>query len=238
MNINKGLIRELITWTLTTLAIGILIAILINALTKGAHANEIVGVQNLEPLREPLPVGNTLNFAAGMATAYLIHESGHIIAGRLTHTDMHFHSFENGQLLSFDMHPESDSDGLWVSTAGLNAQLICSEAILRSRTVDRHDPFVRGMMTWNVINPVLYSLDYWFLHKWNKTENGHFQGDLQCVEYYSDKHDANLFALSVSLLALYDGYRFLKPPNLDSKYRFNLSALPGGGAFFSRKIEF
>lgn len=251
MHINKELIRALITWTLTALAIGLLLALLIQALIQDAQAagNEADRDRVIVPIGATQQVARNwdlavahdapiLNFAAGMATAYAIHETGHLVAGKLTHTDMHFKSFENGQFISFDMQPNSDSDGLWVATAGLNAQLLCSEAILRSRSLDRHDPFVRGMMTWNVINPVLYSLDYWFLRKWNQTGDGYDRGDIQCVEHYSNKRDADLFALSVSLLALYDGYRFLKPQNYNDKCRFYLSALPEGGVELGWRIEF
>ena len=48
-----------------------------------------------------------------------------------------------------------------------------SEVILDVKSINKNDAFVRGMMTWNVLNPILYSLDYW-VFRFSNQQNGQF----------------------------------------------------------------
>jgi len=146
-------------------------------------------------------------FTSGMASSFMIHEAGHYFAAGVTNTDIEARWFENGQIVLLYMDPESDSDGLYICSAGLVAQIMCSEVILDSK-VNKDNTFIQGMMFWNILNPIMYAADYWWIHRTNKIEDNQFQGDLAGIEYYSDKKTANIFAGTMILLAAWHGYRF------------------------------
>ena len=82
------------------------------------------------------------------------------------------------QPIAFTENASSDTKGLAVNSAGLIAQAIGSEIILRSDRIDKKNSFVRGMMAWNILNPILYALDYWFIGISNKKNGNFYQGDL------------------------------------------------------------
>jgi len=150
---------------------------------------------------------DTFKFTGGIATAYMIHESGHYFAAEATNTNIKTEFFTNHQIISLYANPKSDSDGLYICSAGLVAQAMCSEVILVTKA-NKESPFIQGMMFWNVLNPIMYAADYWWICRTNKIEHNQFQGDLSGVEYYSDKKTANIFAGTMVLLALWHGYRF------------------------------
>jgi hypothetical protein len=56
------------------------------------------------------------------------------------------------------------------------------------------------MKAWNIINPIVYALDYWFLHIANDSSANSFQGDIKGIEHYSSKETANIFAGSMEAL--------------------------------------
>ncbi|HSR10027.1 MAG TPA: hypothetical protein VLS90_01180, partial [Thermodesulfobacteriota bacterium] len=82
--------------------------------------------------------------------------------------------------------------------------------ILDVDRIDKNDFFVRGMMFWNILNPILYSLDYWVIRNSNKSSGTSYQGDLEGIEHYSSKSTANGFAAGIMGIAVFQGYRFLK----------------------------
>ena len=102
------------------------------------------------------------------------------------------------------------SQGFAVYSAGLIAQVATAEIILDVDRIDKNDAFVRGMMAWNIVNPILYALDYWVIRRSNKENDGTFQGDIEGVEHYSGEAAANTFAASMAAIAVFQGYRFLK----------------------------
>jgi len=173
-------------------------------------------------------------FTSGIATSYAIHEGGHYFAAHVTDTDVDSHWFEDGHIVTLWMQPESYSDGLYINSAGLMAQAICSEIILDTK-VNKENPFVQGMMFWNVLNPIMYAADYWWIHRTNKIGDNHFEGDLACIESYSDKKIANIFAGTMVLLAIWHGYRWYSEDDIV----FNFAPLPvkqGVGIQFTYKF--
>jgi hypothetical protein len=148
------------------------------------------------------------------------------------------------QPIEFSENAEDDSDGLAVYSAGLVAQMACSEVILNVDRIDKNDAFVRGMMAWNIINPIMYALDYWFIHNTNDKNGDTYQGDLQGIEHYSSERTANIFAGCMVALATFQGYRFLKtqtwaPEWIQDKTRnLQFASTPGGGFFLGLKIDF
>jgi hypothetical protein len=153
---------------------------------------------------------SVLKFATGMITAYALHETGHAIVAKATNTDLEWGVGTYNQPLGFTEHAKHNGDGVCLHAAGLLTQEISSEIILRSDSIDKNDNFVRGMMFWNIVNPIVYSLDYWFLKRSNKKEGTHYQGDLMGVEHYSNEATASGFAAVMTGVAICQGYRFLK----------------------------
>lgn len=100
------------------------------------------------------------------------------------------------------------------------------------------------MMAWNILNPILYSLDYWVFRVTNKESQKKYQGDLEGVEHYANEPTAHGFALSMAAIATYQGYRFLQTqswaPDWLKKNKSNLSMgpLPSGGFILSYKLAF
>jgi hypothetical protein len=76
--------------------------------------------------------------------------------------------------------------------------------------IDKNNDFFLGIMTWNIINPILYAFDYWFVNCSNQIYGDSYQGDLSGVEYYSNDTVANVFAASYVAVAIFRDYRFMK----------------------------
>jgi len=185
-----------------------------------------------------------LKFATGMISAYALHETGHAIAAGLTGTDLEWGLGTYNQPLGFTEHAKSDSAGMLVHGSGLTTQIICSEIILQSETIDKNDSFVRGMMFWNIINPVIYVLDYWVFKRTNHEEGDYYQGDLKGFEHYSNEKTANGFAALMAGMAIFQGYRFAKTqdwaPDWIGSNAVRLNFQPGGrtGAALTIQIAF
>jgi hypothetical protein len=183
-------------------------------------------------------------FAAGIASSALIHEASHAVVAGLTGTPLNWEAGNYGQPLAFTANPDTNAKGWAIHSAGLITQAVGTEIILRVDKIDKNDSFVRGLTTWNILNPVLYSLDYWFFHVTNKANGATFQGDLQGIEYYSDKTTANAFALSITAIAIYQGYRFLQTQSWapdwakGESYQLHLAPLPSGGLMLTYKFDF
>ncbi len=144
----------------------------------------------------PLPAGagegeltprSVLTFVGGIASAVLIHEGAHAGAAALTGTRLSWEGGSYNQPIGFTDHAGSDAKGMALYSAGLLAQVFGSEILLQTDRIDKNDPYVRGMMAWNLLNPILYSLDYWFIRVSNRNNGNSYQGDLQGIEHYSSR---------------------------------------------------
>ena len=149
------------------------------------------------------------------------------------------------QPLTFTEKNSSNTAGLAINAGGLIAQAAGAEVILQYDKIDKNDNFVRGMMLWNIINPIIYVIDYWFIHRTNGLNGGSYQGDLQGVEKYSSKAAANVFSATLLAVAVFQGYRFVRtqswaPDWLKAKKLDNIgmAPLPAGGAILSYAFEF
>jgi hypothetical protein len=189
-------------------------------------------------------LGSALKFSAGIVSGFLIHEGSHALVAGLTNTDMHWEMGTFNQPIAFTENANTNSKGFAINSAGLISQAVGAEIILQADKIDKNDAFVRGMMTWNILNPVLYSLDYWIFHSTNKINRYSYQGDLAGIERYSNKATADGFALSMSAIAVFQGYRFLKtqswaPDWLKENSRsMSLAPLPSGGFIVGCKFDF
>jgi hypothetical protein len=195
-------------------------------------------------VEEGFPLGSALKFSAGIASAFLIHEGSHALVAGLTNTDLHWEMGTFNQPIAFTENANTDSKGFAITSAGLISQAVGAEIILQADKIDKNDAFVRGMMTWNILNPVLYSLDYWIFHSTNKINRYSYQGDLAGIERYSNKSTADGFALSISAIAVFQGYRFLKTQSWapdwlkDNTRTMSLAPLPSGGVIIGYKFDF
>ena len=187
---------------------------------------------------------SVLKFSAGIVAAFSIHEGAHALVAELTDTDMDWELGNYNQPVAFTEHASNDCKGAAINSAGLIAQAIGSEIILQVDTIDKNDAFVRGMMAWNIVNPILYALDYWFFHISNQENGNGYQGDIQGIEYYTNEPTANGFALSMAGIAAFQGYRFLKtqtwaPDWLKGEtHTLNFAPQPSGGFFITYRFTF
>jgi len=193
--------------------------------------------------------GNTFNsvlkFSSGGILASMdLHEGSHVLVAGLTNTDMDWECGNYNQPIAFTENASSDAKGFAINSAGLIGQEIGSEVILQVDKIDKNSPFVRGMMLWNVLNPVLYVLDYWFLGIANKKEGNKYQGDIQGIERCSNESVANGSALSMAAIAVFQGYRFLQTQSWASDWikkdthNINFVSTPAGGILMTYKLTF
>ena len=193
---------------------------------------------------ERLRFSSVMKFAAGITAGFLIHEGGHAFAGWVTGTDMDWEFGDINQPLKFTEDADSDSEGVAINAAGLVSQAAAAEIILQVDAIDKNDAFVRGMMAWNVLNPILYTIDYWFIHRTNKKNGDEYQGDLQGIERYSNKTNANAFAVGMVAIACSQGYRFMKTQTWapdwmkGDTHTVSFAPLPSGGMFLTYKYTF
>jgi len=186
-----------------------------------------------------------LKFSAGVVSAFMIHEGSHYLAAEMTGTDMDWELGNYNQPIGYTEKADNDTDGAIVSSAGLMSQVIGSEIVLDVDRIDKNDSFVRGMMTWNILNPIFYALDYWFIHVTNdSTGDGGYQGDIKGIEHYSSEQSANVFAASMVAIAGIQGYRFLKTQTWapdwlkDEDHCLSFAPVQSGGCLFSYTIRF
>jgi len=187
---------------------------------------------------------SALKFSAGIVAAFSIHEGAHVLVAGLTNTDMDWEIGNYNQPFAFTEHSSSDSKGAAINSAGLISQAIGSEIILQIEKIDKNDAFVRGMMAWNIVNPIMYSLDYWFFRISNQRNGNTYQGDIEGIEYYTNESTANGFALSMLGIACLQGYRFLKTQGWATdwlkgeSHNVNFVPLPTGGLMMTYKFVF
>jgi hypothetical protein len=187
---------------------------------------------------------SVFKFAGGVISAFMIHEGAHFAAGQITGTSLDWKAGTFNQPIEFSENAKNDSDGVIVYSAGLVAQVASSEVILDVDRIDKNDAFVRGMMAWNIFNPIMYALDYWFIHKTNDKNGDSYQGDLQGIEHYSSERTANIFAGAMVAIATVQGYRFLKTQSWapewikDNTQNLHFVNTPDGGFFLGFKFDF
>jgi hypothetical protein len=186
-----------------------------------------------------------LKFSAGIVAGALIHEGSHAFVAGVTGTHLSWETGTYNQPIGFTENAGSDAKGVAVYSAGFVSQAAGAEVILRCDKIDKNDALVRGMMTWNIINPILYTLDYWIFRVSNKQNGRRYQGDLEGIEHYSNETTANAFGITFSAIALYQGYRFLKTQEWapdwvkgETMERLNLTPLPSGGFILGYKVPF
>jgi hypothetical protein len=193
---------------------------------------------------EAITARSAVKFAVGVLSSAAVHETAHALVAAATGTSLTWKVGNYNQPLAFEESANSGAKGVAIYSAGLIAQLICSEIILDVDSIDKNDAFVRGMMTWNILNPILYSLDYWVFRVSNQQNGSSYQGDIQGIEHYSDEKSAQAFAIGITAIAAFQGYRFLKTqdwaPDWLKAAPDNVNVLPlrSGGALLTYDFRF
>lgn len=190
--------------------------------------------------------GSFFKFTSGIITAYMIHESAHAFTADLNDIDLEWHTGDYNQPIAFTVKKGggSDSDRATFYSSGLMSQIVGSEVILRSKKIDKNSAYVRGIMAWNIINPILYSLDYWFIQHVNKEVENRPQGDIAGVEHYSNNSTADGFAIAMAGLAIYQGGRYLKTQTWasdwfdDESQSLSFGLQPSGRIGLNYKLRF
>ena len=174
-----------------------------NARQKDTSADGIKGADSITPV-------SLVKFSTGLVAAFAIHEAAHELAANATGNSLSWDPGTPNQPIQFQEDADSSTDGFYINAAGLTAQLVNTEIILDVDKINKDYAFVRGMVAWNVINPISYALDYWFINRTNKKRPNGYEGDLQGIEYHKGEDTANVFAVSIVAVSLVQGYRFLK----------------------------
>jgi hypothetical protein len=183
-------------------------------------------------------------FFAGVASSMLLHEGAHALVAAATNTHMSWKAGNYNQSIAFTEDVDSDAEGVALYSSGLLTQLAASEVILQVDRIDKNDAFVRGMMAWNILNPILYSLDYWVIRVANKENGTSSQGDLEGIERYSSEATAQGFAIGITAIAAFQGYRFLKTQDWAPEWlkgtpdTVTLTPMRSGGAFLAWHCRF
>ena len=100
------------------------------------------------------------------------------------------------------------------------------------------------MMAWNILNPIFYALDYWVFRVSNQQNGNSYQGDLEGIEHYSNGRTAQGFAIGITAIAAFQGYRFVKTqewaPDWLKAAPDNVNVLPlrSGGAMLTYEVRF
>jgi hypothetical protein len=210
----------------------------------GALLPILPGVHPACAADEAITARSVAKFAAGVVSSALVHEGAHALVAAATNTDLTWKSGNYNQPLAFTENATSDAKGIALYSAGLLAQLISSEIILDVDSIDKNDAYVRGMMTWNILNPIFYALDYWVFRISNKQSSYSYQGDLEGIEHYSNERTAQAFAIGITAIAAFQGYRFLKTqdwaPDWLKAAPDNVNVLPlhSGGAMLTYEFRF
>ena len=188
---------------------------------------------------------SVLKFSGGVVSAFLIHEGAHGVVGIVTGTKMEWRGGDINQPIYFTEYSSSKDKGLAISSSGLLGQVACAEIILQYDKIDKNDSFVRGVMFWNIINPIMYAIDYWVIKRTNSSADNGYNGDLKGVEYYSSKGTADVFAGTIVAIAAFQGYRFVRTQSWAPEWikgqsfdRIGLTPLNSGGAFLAYSFEF
>ncbi len=185
-----------------------------------------------------------LKFASGVVAAFSIHEASHLLVAEIADSELHFKSGNINQPIGFTEESKSDEDALALLSAGLISQIVGSEVILQTDNIDKNVSFIRGMMAWNILNPISYAVDYWFIHRSNFNKRNSYSGDIQGIENYSSEQTANGFAISMVALSIFQGYRFVKtqswaPEKFKKKsHDMTFESLPSKGFLLAYKIKF
>lgn len=141
-----------------------------------------------------------LEFLAGMAAAWALHEGGHVLAAELGGAPISWSRGSGHRTIGFVERGELGANtGAALYGAGLATQIAAGEIILGSPAIDQNSSFARGLMLWNVACPLRYAVNYLTRRS---------QGDLAGFAHYAGQERAQAFAAALAAASLNQGMRF------------------------------
>ena len=96
-----------------------------------------------------------LKFTLGVGSGYVIHEAAHQAVADVN--GMPF-KWKKLVLAAHGLHPHNttDSERYELASAGLGSQVLSTEIILNTKDIPKDSEYVIGMLTFNVLNALLY----------------------------------------------------------------------------------
>ncbi|MBI3354178.1 MAG: hypothetical protein HY034_04750 [Nitrospirae bacterium] len=95
-----------------------------------------------------------LKFALGVGSGYVIHEASHQAVAEVNGTPFKWKKgFGSTWVTS---NNTSESERYELASAGLGSQVLSSEIILNSKSIPKDSEYVIGILTFNVVNALLY----------------------------------------------------------------------------------
>jgi hypothetical protein len=193
-NMGAMLCRSIARLALSTIAVLLFAAIPVEADQTGAQNEH--------------PVADTAKFLGGAATAFALHEAGHLLFDVAFDAQPYVKAVHFGPVPFFAVtHPRelSPRRELVVSSAGFWTQEATSEWILTRRPDVRHDhaPYAKGVLAFNVLTSVGYGIVAF-------AKAGPIERDTRGMASSIRVDERAIGALIIAPAAL-DAYRYFKP---------------------------
>lgn len=141
----------------------------------------------------------TAGFVAGLASGFLLHEAGHEIVGLVEGVHM---SWSGGFDPRWTAYTNDHEKLRRVAIAGFGAEIVSAEIILGVDAIPKDNAFVLGVLTYAILNPVIYLLR-------DNLQHGGY-GDYETLR----NNGANVDLIKVGMLAhaALSAYRLYKNP--------------------------
>ncbi|MBI5182038.1 MAG: hypothetical protein HZA06_03885 [Nitrospirae bacterium] len=140
-----------------------------------------------------------LKFALGVGSGYVIHEAAHQVVAEVNGTPFKWQKgFGSTWVTSTNT---SDSERVELASAGLGSQVLSTEVILNIKDIPKDDEYVIGILTFNVLNAILYVISDGII---NPNDN---YGDIEMMDKAGlDREYVNTFLIVHSLFTIYRAY--------------------------------
>ena len=140
-----------------------------------------------------------LKFALGLGSGYVIHEASHQIVAEVNGTSF---KWQNGFGSTWvTSNKTSNSERYELGSAGLVSQVLSTEVILNTKKIPKDNDYVIGMLTFNIVNALLYVVSDGIL---NPDDN---YGDIEMMDKAGLKKEyVSAFLVVHSLYSIYRAY--------------------------------
>ncbi|MFZ3064519.1 MAG: hypothetical protein WA277_04445 [Nitrospirota bacterium] len=148
---------------------------------------------------QPAYAFDYLKFALGVGSGYVIHETAHQAVADVNGMPFKWKAGSGGTWVSSTN--TTDSERYELASAGLGSQVLSTEIILNTKDIPKDNEYVIGMLTFNVVNALIYVATDGILY----SDDNH--GDIEIMDRAGlDKDYVNTFLIVHSLYTIYRGY--------------------------------
>ncbi|MFZ3091635.1 MAG: hypothetical protein WA240_13570 [Nitrospirota bacterium] len=148
---------------------------------------------------QPAYAFDYLKFALGIGSGYVIHEAAHQAVADINGTPFKWKAGSGGTWVSSSN--TTDSERYELASAGLGSQILSSEIILNSKSIPKDSEYVIGMLTFNVVNALIYVVSDGIMYP----NDNH--GDIEVMDKAGlDKDYVSTFLIVHSLYTIYRAY--------------------------------